>query len=236
MPGSRGRPHGAGRTGLAARGRAAGFAGFPSPARWWHTLAGVRTAALISQFGPDAFRARLDQLIDVYAAAMRPEPLQLPGRRAIMEQHAAYPDFRALAVSAGPAGPVVGFAYGFRGAAGQWWHDVVVSGITAAQGTQVAAAWLQNALEIAELHVHPDFQGRGVGRSLLLALTADRAERTAVLSTRDAETTARRLYRGTGFTDLLTGYCFPGDGPPYAVMGAVLPLRAGCQPEPAPDG
>ena len=34
--------------------------------------------------------------------------------------------------------------------------------------------------------MHPDYQGHGVGRRMLLTLTADRAERTAVLSTRDA--------------------------------------------------
>ena len=53
------------------------------------------------------------------------------------------------------------------------------------------------------------------------------AQQIAVLSTRDAETRARRLYRGVGFTDLLTGFAFyPGGEPPYAVMGAELPLRA----------
>jgi hypothetical protein len=47
-----------------------------------------------------------------------------------------------------------------------------------------------------------------------------------VLSTADAETRARRLYRGVGFTDLLTGFRFSGSEPPYAVMGALLPLLA----------
>ena len=60
----------------------------------------------------------------------------------------------------------------------------------------------------------------------LLRLTSGRPERTALLSTRDADTPARRLYRGTGFTDLLTAFrFFPGGDPPYAVMGAELPLR-----------
>ena len=72
----------------------------------------------------------------------------------------------------------------------------------------------------------PEYQGHGVGAGLLLALTSGRRERTAVLSTRDADSPARRLYRGMGFTDLLTGFAFyPGSEPPYAVMGAELPLR-----------
>jgi len=96
---------------------------------------------------------------------------------------------------------------------------------TAGFGDGVAPlTWLDNSFEIAELHVMPSCQGRGIGRSLLLSLTADRPERTAVLSTADAPTRARRLYRGVGFTDLLTDFRFSGGEPPYAVMGAILPL------------
>jgi GNAT superfamily N-acetyltransferase len=180
---------------------------------------------VIRELGPAAFLAELGELVAVYAAAMNPSSADLPGRRSIMERHAGNPGFRALAVSADPGGPVIAFAYGFRGEAGQWWHDVVMSGISAAAGYPCAAGWLANALEIAEVHVHPDFQRRGTGRSMLLALTAGRSERTAVLSTQDADSTARRLYRRLGFADLLAGFSFPGGGPPYAVMGAVLPLR-----------
>ena len=74
------------------------------------------------------------------------------------------------------------------------------------------------------MHVDPAYQARGIGRRMLLELTRERPERTALLSTRDALTPARRLYRSLGFTDLLTDFVFPGGGPPYAVMGAVLPL------------
>ena len=45
-----------------------------------------------------------------------------------------------------------------------------------------------------------------------------------LLSTRDADTPARKLYHSLGFTDLLRSYVFPGGGPPYAVMVAPLPL------------
>jgi GNAT superfamily N-acetyltransferase len=122
-------------------------------------------------------------------------------------------------------GRIVGFSYGFRGADGQWWHDVVVAALTARSGAELARAWLADSLEIAEVHVHPDYHRRGIGRSLVLGLTAGRLERTAVLSTQDANATARRLYSRLGFGDLMTGYSFPGSAVPYAVMGAVLPLR-----------
>ena len=47
-----------------------------------------------------------------------------------------------------------------------------------------------------------------------------------LITTADAPTRARRLYRGLGFTDLLTDFRFSGSEPPYAVMGAPLPLAA----------
>ena len=183
-----------------------------------------------------AFVAELDALTAVYLAAMRPDPAQLPGRRSIMERHVTYDGFRALAVTAdavgGPGGPgrrgqIVAFSYGFRGAGGQWWHDVVTTALTARSGRELAAAWLADSLEIAEVHVHPDFHRRGIGRSMVLGLAEGRGERTAVLSTQDADSPARRLYRSLGFADLLTGYCFPGTPVPYAVMGAALPLGPG---------
>jgi ribosomal protein S18 acetylase RimI-like enzyme len=208
----------------------------------------------LSQSG---FLAGLDALVTVYSLAMRPPPQQLPGRRSIMAQHAGYAAFRAVAVTAdraaagpgagaaanagasgddgGPDGPVIAFAYGFRGADGQWWHDVVRSGITAAGGENAAAAWLADTFEIAEVHVRPEYQRQGIGRAMLLSLTAGCPQRTAVLSTLDAPSPARRLYRSLGFTDLLTGFGFPGNGPPYVVMGAALPLRDNAPGLPRPS-
>jgi GNAT superfamily N-acetyltransferase len=129
------------------------------------------------------------------------------------------------AAGGGADGPVIAFAYGFRGAGGQWWHDVVRSGITAAAGERTAAAWLADCFEIAEVHVRPEYQGQGIGRSMLVSLTAGCPHRTAVLSTLDAESPARWLYATMGFKDLLRSFSFPGNGPLYAVMGAALPLR-----------
>jgi ribosomal protein S18 acetylase RimI-like enzyme len=163
-----------------------------------------------------------------------------------------------------PAVPLrlVGFTYGFHGAPGQWWHDIVAGalaqgaaararrafepggpGVLGAVGAPGGAGahdgdpgWLDDSFEVAELHVVPARQGVGIGRELLLRLTADRPERTAVLSTADTESRARRLYRGLGFTDLLTGYRFAGAEPPYAVMGARLPLGSAPAAAPADAG
>lgn len=184
----------------------------------------MQEAIAIEDMSRPDFLAAVDDFLAIYAAAMGAGPEELPSRRAIMERHTANPAFRALAVTTSSSGRVVAFSYGFRGMPGQWWHDVVRAGITARSGARVATAWLADALEIAEVHVHPAYQARGIGRRMMLTLTAGRAERTAVLSTRDALTPARRLYRSLGFSDLLTDFTFPGGGPPYAVMGAILPL------------
>jgi ribosomal protein S18 acetylase RimI-like enzyme len=197
----------------------------------------VRTAATITELDHRAFLANIDEQLAIYGEAMAAPADELPGRRTIMERHAGYAGLRALAAIDEASGTIVGLAYGFRGLPGQWWHDVVMSAIAARSGRAAARDWLENAMEIAEVHVRPAYQARGIGRRLVLALTASRPERTALLSTRDAATPARRLYRSLGFTDLLTDFLFPGGGVPYAVMGAPLPLPGAAAPGPsAPSG
>ncbi len=190
----------------------------------------VPTAVSVAELGRPAFLANIEAQLDIYAAAMGANPDEVPGRRAIMERHAGHPGLRSLVAIEEGSRRIVGFAYGFRGVPGQWWHDVVWSGIVATAGQASAEAWLASALEIAEVHVQPEFQQRGIGRQMILMLTANRTERTALLSTRDAKTPARHLYRQLGFADILTAFQFPGGGPPYAVMGAPLPLPAAVQP------
>jgi ribosomal protein S18 acetylase RimI-like enzyme len=192
----------------------------------------VRPGLTLTDLDSDQFLASLEACARIYAAAMSPPEQQLPGRHSIMERHAGYRGFRAVAaMSPAAAGApaaaaelLVGFAYGFHGARGQWWHDLVTGAVASRLGRACAGDWFGDALEIAEVHVLPGYQGRGTGLAMLLRLTAGRPERTAVLSTLDASTRARRLYRGLGFTDLLTGFAFPGADEPYAIMGAPLPL------------
>ena len=191
----------------------------------------MATAAILSDLGPREFLGETDVLLAIYADAMDADAALLPGRRELMRRHAGYPAFKALQArdaasgSNSGAGQVLGFTYGFRGQPGQWWYDAVQSALAVAIGPALTANWMTDCVEVAEVHVRTDQQRRGIGTRLLMALTAGRPERTAMLSTPDRDTTARRLYRRMGFCDLLTGYSFPGGSPPYAVMGAVLPLR-----------
>jgi ribosomal protein S18 acetylase RimI-like enzyme len=201
----------------------------------------VRPGLTLHDLGPDQFLAHLDACVVVYAAAMNPPPGQLPGRHTIMERHAGYaaimlPVARAGGAGSGGAVPrLVGFAYGFHGASGQWWHDLVSRAAVSALGARTAEDWFRDSLEIAEVHVLPGYQGHGTGLAMMLRLTSGRPEPAAVLSTMDANTRARRLYRGLGFTDLLTRFAFPGTDVPYAIMGAPLPLPGAAPPPARPD-
>ncbi|RJL31476.1 N-acetyltransferase [Bailinhaonella thermotolerans] len=153
---------------------------------------------------------------------MRPPGEQLAGRQSIMRNHSGYPGFSCwIALEDGAR---VGFAYGFHGAPGQWWHDVVRRGLAEVGGEAAAREWFADPFEIAEIHVLPEYQGRGLGRRLLHRLTGDRTERTALLSTHDRLSAARHLYRDLGFVDLLSDFEFPGGTESYAIMGARLPL------------
>jgi GNAT superfamily N-acetyltransferase len=190
----------------------------------------MATAAALSDLGPREFLGTIDVLVGIYADAMDADVGLLPGRRELMRRHATYPAFKALQARVAVAGqgreprPVLGFSYGFHGQRGQWWYDAVSAALTGAIGPALTASWLADCVEVAEVHVRKDQQRGGIGTRLLTRLVAGRPERTALLSTPDRDSTARRLYRRMGFRDLLTGYTFPGGSPPYAVMGAMLPL------------
>jgi hypothetical protein len=103
----------------------------------------------VTELSPGEFVGRLDQMITVYAAAMRPPAEMLPGRRSIMAGHAAHRGFRALLATEDGSGAPAGFGYGFHGAAGQWWHDTVARALAAAHCTAAAASWLEDSFEVA---------------------------------------------------------------------------------------
>jgi GNAT superfamily N-acetyltransferase len=177
----------------------------------------------LRELAPPSFTHAVPALLGIYEAAMRPPAGQLPGRAAVMGGHARYPGFRSV-VAVDDEQPV-GFAYAFHGREGQWWHDVVTGGLRDQGRSRHVRRYLTDPLEIAEVHVHPDAQNRGVGRSLLHALCSGRPERTAVLSTRSGPSAARHLYRSCGFVEVLESFSFPGSpDQPFSIMAARLPL------------
>ncbi|MCW2679129.1 MAG: GCN5-related N-acetyltransferase, partial [Frankiales bacterium] len=146
-------------------------------------------------------------------------------RRSILTSHLDREGLRAVAGYDGDR--LVGIAYGYLGRRGQWWHDQVRAALT----TEVAQTWLESAFEVCELHVRPALHGTGLGRDLLLALLSGTPARTAVLTTPDAETRARRFYRRGGWVDLVRDLRFPGDPRTFAVLGLGLPAGAAAPPQ-----
>lgn len=168
------------------------------------------------------FEAICDQLLEIYVAAMRYPVGTGAGRRRLWLDHSRRPGFSCVAAFEPPRVPVA-FAYGYTGAAGQWWHEEVRRGLSSAQ----TDSWLtgpQRYAELTELHVRPDRQGAGLGERVLRDFLGGRAEPLVLLSTPEAENRAWRLYRRLGFRDVLRHYHFTGDPRPFGVLGRSLPL------------
>jgi GNAT superfamily N-acetyltransferase len=174
---------------------------------------GSWTAAELSAHG--------EEVLDVYAEAMAVPRPQAGIRKSILATHTGRRGLRAVAAH-DHAGQLVGIAYGHLGEPGQWWHDQVMQAMTAMQGARVAATW-EGAFEVCELHVRPSLHGTGLGRTLLDRLLADPVAHSALLTTPDHETRARRFYRIGGWTDLVRQMRFPGDPREFAVLGLRLP-------------
>ena len=161
--------------------------------------------------------ARRDELLDVYAEAMDVPTAAALARRGIVSNHLRESGLRAFAAEQ-EDGRLVGIAYGYQGAPGQWWNDQVRQAMTPDQ----AREWLDGAFEVCELHVRPAHQGTGLGRDLLTTLRDGGPAATAVLTTPDADTRARRFYRAGGWVDLVRDLQFPGDPRAFAVLGMRL--------------
>jgi GNAT superfamily N-acetyltransferase len=166
-----------------------------------------------------ALAAARDDVLDVYADAMQVDAVVARARRSILATHLDRAGLRAVA--AHEDGALVGIAYGYLGARGQWWHDQV----RAAMGEELAREWLQGSFEVCELHVRPRLHGTGLGRTLLLGLLDGTTAPTAVLTTPDTDTRARRFYRAGGWHDLVRDLRFPGDPRAFAVLGLRLPVQ-----------
>lgn len=178
----------------------------------------------VVEWSPEQFTDRIDEAMEIYVQAMNYPPATGGQRAVTARRHGENEGFACRAALLSD-GTLVGFGYGYTTAAGQWWHDLVRRALSADQ----AREWMDDAFELSELHVLPEFQGHGLGRSLLLDLASDLHHRAMLLSTPDVDTRAFRLYRSLGFVDLRRHYLFPGDIRPFAVLGAQLPLtRAEC--------
>ncbi|GAA3390217.1 GNAT family N-acetyltransferase [Streptomyces roseoviridis] len=169
---------------------------------------------------PVDLAARVDEALAVQAVAFGLDETEVAVRRHIVLRHLLSLGARAFAATT-PDDRLVGFVYGMPNDRTHWWSTVVEPYLR----SEGHAAWLHDAFVITELHVHPDFQGRGVGRALITTITDGSDLPKSILSAIDTESPARGLYRSLGYTDLARRVHFPSAPRPYAVMGAPLPLR-----------
>ncbi|WP_418959433.1 GNAT family N-acetyltransferase [Streptomyces tritici] len=170
--------------------------------------------------GPVDLAARVDEALAVQALAFGLSDDEIAVRHGIVLRHLRNPGARAYGALT-PEGRLVGFVYGMPNDRTHWWSTVVEPYLRAGGH----AGWLDDSFVITELHVHPAYQGRGLGRALITTITDTAAEPRSILSAIDTESPARALYRSLGYTDLARRVRFPSAARPYAVMGAPLPLR-----------
>jgi ribosomal protein S18 acetylase RimI-like enzyme len=91
---------------------------------------------------------------------------------------------------------LVGFAYGYTGAHGQWWTDQA----NRVLAPDVAAEWLGGHFDLVSLGVLEEARRRGLGRALLREVTRDLPNPRWTLTTSgDAEDPARHLYASEGW-------------------------------------
>jgi ribosomal protein S18 acetylase RimI-like enzyme len=201
-------------------------------------------AIFLIDLPPNDMERRLSDALGVYVDAMR-YPRGTEKQRAAMWlehirrrgwQGAAVVEAEAAEGSGGEVpsatelsnAPLLGVAYGYPGAPGQWWQQQVVLGLQRGGLPPQDIARLMNSyFELTELHIHPRAQGRGLGEALARRLLAGRGERNVLLSTPEINgepNRAWRLYRRLGFTDVIRRYHFAGDPRAFAILGRALPL------------
>jgi ribosomal protein S18 acetylase RimI-like enzyme len=201
-------------------------------------------AIFLIDLPPNDMERRLGDALGVYVDAMR-YPRGTENQRAAMWlEHIRRHGWQGVAVveadaAEAPRGevpsaaelstaPLLGVAYGYPGAPGQWWQQQVIMGLQRAGLPPPEIARLMNSyFELTELHIHPRAQGRGLGEALARRLLAGRDEHNVLLSTpetNDEPNRAWRLYRRLGFTDIVRRYHFAGDPRAFAILGRTLPL------------
>ena len=198
-------------------------------------------AIFLIDLPPTDMERRLSDALGVYVDAMR-YPRGTENQRAAMWlEHIRRPGWQGVGVveadvSDGTAPsatelsdtPLLGVAYGYPGAPGQWWQQQVVLGLQrGGLPPQEIARLMSSYFELTELHIRPRAQGRGLGEALARRLLDRRTEHNVLLSTPETSgepNRAWRLYRRLGFTDIIRRYHFAGDPRAFAILGRSLPL------------
>lgn len=167
------------------------------------------------------------ELVDLYMNAMGYEPSLRESWINSWRRQATSAGFTAT-VAYNEDG-VLGIAHGHSGTPMHWWHLQVQKGLIGAGSYEQHRRLLSSYFELSEIHVHPEFQGHGIGASLLTDLVKNAHHPYVMLSTPEVPHEANgafQLYRKYGFEDVLRNFTFSGDQRPFAILAAKLPLSA----------
>jgi GNAT superfamily N-acetyltransferase len=161
-------------------------------------------------------RPLVPQVVELYAVVYAEPPYE-EGPEQVERFADTLPDEmgrRGFALATATYGEwLVGAAYGLTMDAGRWWSNT----------DDPPHAELQDApkLAVMEWMVHPEHRGRGIGRTLMQRLLADRSEPWATLAS-DPRSAARGMYARAGWRQV--GRSVLSWGPAMDLLA--LPLTA----------
>jgi GNAT superfamily N-acetyltransferase len=172
----------------------------------------------IARWSPEEIGTNEEVICAVVAAAFAMPPTEAWRFTAALTRHATRRDFRFFAATEPKSSRLLGFIYGYSGAPGQPFHDL----LRATLAPDRVARWLADSFELVGFGVLPEAQGRGVGGRLHDTLLAEVTNRTAILTARQEDTAARQFYLRRDWQEVCAAYHFPNNTQPYAILGRGL--------------
>lgn len=180
---------------------------------------------------PEQFLHRIDDINAILIEAMHyPQELFEPRKRMFIS-YSFLPGFKSYAAfeSEHPnveTDPILGFSMICTPPSYSWGH-AVKPGLENMNIPGLDNIWIHSS-ELAEIHVSPQYQGKGIGRKLLQSSIEGAREsqaHTLLLTTpiKDMRRTpAIEMYESEGFTILHPQFYFPANPNPGLIMGLVV--------------
>jgi ribosomal protein S18 acetylase RimI-like enzyme len=162
----------------------------------------------------------LDQAVWVFGGALGfpPRHARVLSFADTLRRHATYRGFSGFG-AINVRNRLVGFSYGYTSIPGLWWREQIARSLTPEQRQY----WLNDAFELAELHVHPSAQGQHLGSQLHDQLLADQSHPRALLSVMHRSERARQLYFSRGWQTLTEDLRFSTEpATPFSLLGLAL--------------
>lgn len=154
--------------------------------------------------------ANMNAAVSVYAETWGRDAYAV---RLHFQRHRLYPSWRGLLADTG--GEAVGFVYGNRSLAGQWWHDRVSAQLK-------DAGPLENCWVLSELAVRPAFRNLGLGGVLHDRILDSLDFPRVALSTQLSNPGAQRFYARHGWRVIVPAMRFSLFDEPFVIMAKEL--------------